>query len=74
LCWTCDVCDTHVELFDLINVIDVLKISHLDVVNYDYNATFDDLVILKLYIYIHKLNLKKKKVNYEYHVLISLII
>jgi len=69
LCWTCDVCDTHVELFDLTNVIDVLKISHLDVVNYDYNVIFDDLVILKLYIY--KLIFRKMKVNYEYHVLIS---
>lgn len=59
MCWTCDVCDTHVELFEFTNVIDVLKINHLDVVNYDYNVIFDDLVILNLYIY--KMILEKSK-------------
>ncbi len=35
---------THVELS---NVINVIKISHLNMTNYDCNATFDDVTILK---------------------------
>jgi hypothetical protein len=35
---------THVELS---NVINVIKISHLNMTNYDCNVTFDDVTILK---------------------------
>ncbi len=35
---------THVELS---NVINVMKISHLNMTNYDCNVTFDDVTILK---------------------------
>jgi hypothetical protein len=39
--------DTHVVLSDLTNVINVLKINHLYMIDYDYNVTFDDVAILK---------------------------
>jgi hypothetical protein len=39
-----DICDTHMELSNLINV---TKINHLDMNNYDFNVTFDDVAILK---------------------------
>ncbi len=44
MCWTHVICGIHMELFDLINV---TKITHLDMTNYDYDATFDDMTIFK---------------------------
>ncbi len=34
----------HMELFDLTNVI---KINYLEMTDYDYDVTFDDVTILK---------------------------
>jgi hypothetical protein len=39
-----DICDTHMELSNLINV---TKISHRDMNNYNFNVTFDDVAIRK---------------------------
>jgi hypothetical protein len=36
-----------VELFDLTNVTNVTKISHLNMIDYERNVTFDDVKILK---------------------------
>jgi len=41
------VCGTHVELFELTRVNYVFKTNHLDMIDYDNNASFDDMTILK---------------------------
>lgn len=43
----CMSCDTHVVLSNLTSVINVLKINHLYMIDYDYNVVFDDVAILK---------------------------
>jgi hypothetical protein len=63
LCWACAICDTYVELFDLFNV---NEINHLDMIDYQYNATFDDETMLN-YIYIL---LKQMKMYYKFCVFI----
>lgn len=40
--------DTHVELFDLINVISASKINHLNLINHECNVIFSDLKILNV--------------------------
>jgi hypothetical protein len=40
----CIVCVIHIKLFDLINVIEN---NHLHMSNYDYNVTFDDVIVIK---------------------------
>jgi hypothetical protein len=40
-------CDTHVELFDLTNVTNEIEISHLNMINRDYNVIFYNVTILK---------------------------
>jgi len=42
------ICGTHGELFELTKVTHyVLKINHLDMINYGNNSSFDDMTILK---------------------------
>ncbi len=38
-------CDTNMKLSNLTNV---TKINYLNIATYDYNATFDDVIALKL--------------------------
>jgi hypothetical protein len=47
MCSTHVVCGTHVELFDLMNVTNVIIISHLNMIDYECNVTFDDVRVLK---------------------------
>jgi hypothetical protein len=35
------------NLFDSTNITNVIKIGHLDMIDYDYNVTFHDVTILK---------------------------
>ncbi len=35
------------NLFDSTNVTNVIKIGHLDMIDYDYNVPFHDVTILK---------------------------
>jgi hypothetical protein len=37
----------HVELFTLTNVINMTKINHLDIIDYNYKVIFEDATILK---------------------------
>ncbi len=37
----------HVELFTLINVINITKINQFDIIDYDYKVIFKDATILK---------------------------
>ncbi len=37
----------HVELFTLINVINITKINQFDIIDYDYKVIFKDVRILK---------------------------
>jgi hypothetical protein len=37
----------HVELFTLINVINMTKINQLDIIDHDYKVIFEDEKILK---------------------------
>jgi hypothetical protein len=42
MCWTHVVCGTHVELFDLANVMNVTRINHSNMIDYESsNVTFD---------------------------------
>lgn len=56
-----------VELSDLINVINVIKIDHLNTTNYDYNVTFD-FVCVCVCVWIELP--KKIEVNYKFHVFV----
>jgi len=40
-------CDTHVELFDLINVTNEIEINHLNMTNHDYSVIFYNVTIQK---------------------------
>jgi hypothetical protein len=64
-CWTHCKSDTHVELFDLINVINASKINHLNLTNHDCSVNINDLkilIFLKCIIQIFfKLNYLKKE-------------
>ncbi len=53
----CVSCDTHLVLSNLINVTNVPKINCLYMIDYDYNVTFDNVAILKLFL---NLNYQKK--------------
>jgi hypothetical protein len=53
-------CMRHfVELSDLINEINVIKIDHLNMTNYDYNVTFD-FVCVCVCVCIYGLSYQKK--------------
>jgi hypothetical protein len=54
-----------IEFFDLINVINVIKINNLNMTNYDYIVIFDFVAI---YIWIELL--KQIEVNYNFYVFI----
>jgi hypothetical protein len=40
-------CDTHVELFDLTNVINKIEINHLNMTNHEYSVIFYNVTIQK---------------------------
>jgi hypothetical protein len=44
MCWTHVICGTHMELFNLTNV---TIINNLEIIDYEYDVTFDDVTILK---------------------------
>jgi hypothetical protein len=46
MCWTHVVCGTHVEVFGLNNITNVIKISHLNMIDYECNVAFHDVRIL----------------------------
>jgi len=47
ICWTHGICGIHMELYNLINPINMMEINHLDIIACEYNVTFDDVALLK---------------------------
>jgi hypothetical protein len=46
LCWMHDVCNTHMKLFHLMNVLNAIEIDRLNMIV--CNVTFDDVLIFLL--------------------------